>query len=333
MQDENAVANMNMIQGVMDEAMTAVQCRGQNYSAILPDIPHRDAPKEEYDQVINKLTSQLKSEYNAFAKRSIEWLFDLGEYLTRLRDCFKQYHGIMTFESYVKIKLGWSRRQAYNYIQCFERLRCANFAKASIDHSALFALAAPGTPREVVDKFIYKAQQGESISHKDVQEEIKKRKMLKSEPLEELPRGMCMRKTALDVLSAARPDEMSNGTLSKWIASGRIGATKKLYKSNIQRGSTGGHYPTQGINALDLAMEVLKLPDECVIISLDELMQLIKEPQAFRSGVAVSFCNPDAHKDHLTGEGSTYNDYVRGLQFGAECSKRITRKSKAMRKS
>jgi hypothetical protein len=72
-------------------------------------------------------------------------------------------------------EFGWSERTAQNFVRVFElqQTKSANFADLSVPLSALYLLAAPSTSEEACDEILQRAQAGERLSFRDVQEKVR----------------------------------------------------------------------------------------------------------------------------------------------------------------
>lgn len=100
-------------------------------------------------------------------RRTGEAIIEIGRTLLDVRD--RIGHG--RFRSWLSEEFEWSHDTARRFMQVADRFgdmtQIASFAP-----SALYALASGSVPDEVREEFIRKAESGETVRHKDVQERL-----------------------------------------------------------------------------------------------------------------------------------------------------------------
>lgn len=96
--------------------------------------------------------------------------FRIGERLAEARDLFRYKRDEGGFRGWVKSRLGWSEKQAYRFINIHENLggKCDEFV--TLSREALFALAAPNTPDEVVAEVELRTSGGEKVTAEEIKE-------------------------------------------------------------------------------------------------------------------------------------------------------------------
>ena len=116
--------------------------------------------------VMTKLM-ELADEIRALSKQTRESVIAIGNKLFEA----KEIVGRGNFLPWIEEQFGWSERTAQNYMAVAEQ--SAKFADLDVPVSALYLLAAPSTPDEVVDAVAERTEAGEKLSLEDVKEEIK----------------------------------------------------------------------------------------------------------------------------------------------------------------
>ncbi len=102
-------------------------------------------------------------------RRTAQEIWEVGQKLVKVRTQLK--HG--QFEAWLSAEFGWSRRTAYNFINVYEAFSSRkNFAQLDIATSALYLLSAPSTPESVRHEFLDKAEKGEKITHKEINQAL-----------------------------------------------------------------------------------------------------------------------------------------------------------------
>lgn len=120
-----------------------------------------------------RIVVQLRrDELKTLFRETAQNIFTIGEKLADVRDRL-QHNKSGGFDGWIETEFGLSRRTAYNFINVYERLaNRANFAQLAVATSALYLLAAPSTPDEVVDQLLERAQAGEHITHKNARQAL-----------------------------------------------------------------------------------------------------------------------------------------------------------------
>jgi DNA modification methylase len=119
--------------------------------------------------VVQQRTGEIKERL----RRSAQDIWEIGQKLAEVRS--QLGHG--PFDMWLKAEFNWSRRTAYNFISVYETFGTrANLAQLDIATSALYLLAAPSTPKKVREEYLQRAEEGEKITHKDLQDTIQKEK-------------------------------------------------------------------------------------------------------------------------------------------------------------
>ncbi len=81
------------------------------------------------------------------------------------------------FQQWCNEEFGWSKSQAYNYINAYNRFGARpNFGQLDIATSAINLLAAPSTPDDVVEEIVSKAEAGEKITYSQAKQAIDNKK-------------------------------------------------------------------------------------------------------------------------------------------------------------
>jgi len=119
--------------------------------------------------VVQQRTGEIKERL----QRSAQDIWEIGQKLADVRSRLK--HG--QFDAWLKAEFNWSRRTAYNFISVYETFGTrANLAQLDIATSALYLLAAPSTPQTIKEEYIKRAQNGETVTHKNLQKAINSEK-------------------------------------------------------------------------------------------------------------------------------------------------------------
>jgi hypothetical protein len=150
---------------------------------------------ETLDLQKKTIVEQKTREIRERLQHSAQAIWEIGQKLTDVRAQLK--HG--QFEAWLKAEFDWSRRTAYNFINVYEAFNeRANLAQIDIATSALYLLAAPSTSQEIRDKFLQRAKEGETITHKKLSQIIKEEKLKASgamKKIEQPPEDVERKKT------------------------------------------------------------------------------------------------------------------------------------------
>ncbi|MEL6815242.1 MAG: DUF3102 domain-containing protein [Cyanobacteria bacterium J06598_3] len=124
------------------------------------------------------IIQQRTGEIRERLRRSAQDVWEIGQKLSDVRSRLKYGQ----FLTWIKAEFGWSQRTAYNFINVYETFgdRFANLAKVNIATSLLYQLASPSVPEELREQILRAAEQGDTMTAKELQATIQKRRMLKS---------------------------------------------------------------------------------------------------------------------------------------------------------
>jgi hypothetical protein len=103
-------------------------------------------------------------EIRALSRRAIGGILEIGRRLVEA----KALAGHGGWLSWLEREFGWSERTARNYMAAAERFKSATIADLDIDLRALYRLASPSTPAEVVEEVIARGRAGETITRRTV---------------------------------------------------------------------------------------------------------------------------------------------------------------------
>lgn len=102
-------------------------------------------------------------------KKAIHDIIEIGRRLSEA----KKIAGHGNWLPWLEKEFGWTEQTALNFMRVHELAKSKNFLDLNLPVSALYLLAAPGTPTEAIDAVIERAEAGEKVSHRDVKAEIK----------------------------------------------------------------------------------------------------------------------------------------------------------------
>ncbi|MBE9064280.1 DUF3102 domain-containing protein [cf. Phormidesmis sp. LEGE 11477] len=124
------------------------------------------------------IVQQRTGEIRERLRRSAQDVWEIGQKLSDVRTRLKYGQ----FLTWIKAEFGWSQRTAYNFINVYETFgdRFANLAKVNIATSLLYQLASPSVPDELRDQIIRAAEQGDTMTAKELRETIQKRRLAES---------------------------------------------------------------------------------------------------------------------------------------------------------
>jgi hypothetical protein len=114
------------------------------------------------------------AEIRRLGKRIVGDIVEIGRLLTECQNILG--HG--RWLAWLNRELGWSQSTARNCMRAFQlaQSKNANFADLNLPLSALYLLAAPGTPPEVQDQIVERAEAGEVVKVADVKKAIRTHK-------------------------------------------------------------------------------------------------------------------------------------------------------------
>jgi DUF3102 family protein len=115
------------------------------------------------------ILAQNADAIRVLGKRVIGDIIEIGRLLTEA----KQIAGHGNWLPWLEREFGWTDRTAENFINVHKlAAKSENFSDLSLPVSGLYMLAAPGTPEEVREAVMERAQSGERLSVKDVRKQI-----------------------------------------------------------------------------------------------------------------------------------------------------------------
>ncbi|MEM9150030.1 MAG: DUF3102 domain-containing protein [Cyanobacteria bacterium P01_F01_bin.3] len=121
------------------------------------------------------IIQQRTGEIRERLRRSAQDVWEIGQKLSDVRSRLKYGQ----FLTWIKAEFGWSQRTAYNFINVYETFgdKFANLAKVNIATSLLYQLASPSVPEELRDQILRAAEQGETMTAKELKATIQKRRL------------------------------------------------------------------------------------------------------------------------------------------------------------
>ncbi|MEM6452393.1 MAG: DUF3102 domain-containing protein [Cyanobacteria bacterium P01_D01_bin.105] len=121
------------------------------------------------------IIQQRTGEIRERLRRSAQDVWEIGQKLSDVRSRLKYGQ----FLTWIKAEFGWSQRTAYNFINVYETFgdRFANLAKVNIATSLLYQLASPSVPEELREQILRAAEQGDTMTAKELQATIQKRRL------------------------------------------------------------------------------------------------------------------------------------------------------------
>jgi len=124
------------------------------------------------------IVQQRTGEIRERLRRSAQDVWEIGQKLSDVRARLKYGQ----FLTWIKAEFGWSQRTAYNFINVYETFgdRFANLAKVNIATSLLYQLASPSVPDELRDQIIRAAEQGDTMTAKELRATIQRRRLAES---------------------------------------------------------------------------------------------------------------------------------------------------------
>lgn len=121
------------------------------------------------------IIQQRTGEIRERLRRSAQDVWEIGQKLSDVRSRLKYGQ----FLTWIKAEFGWSQRTAYNFINVYETFgdRFANLAKVNIATSLLYQLASPSVPEELRSQILRAAEQGETMTAKELKATIQKKRL------------------------------------------------------------------------------------------------------------------------------------------------------------
>lgn len=106
-------------------------------------------------------------------------ILEIGQHLAHVQEELR-HNKQGGFQQWVEAELGWSIRTAYNYLSVFLQFgNRANFAQLGLPTSAMYVLAAQSTPEEAREEILQRAEQGEQLSFKQIEETVRQARRLR----------------------------------------------------------------------------------------------------------------------------------------------------------
>ena len=112
----------------------------------------------ETQGLIKSRTQKIKK----LLRRSAQDIFDIGKYLTEVKDNLK--HG--QFYPWLQLELKWSPTSAARFMRVYEKFKSTNLVDLELAPSVLYELASSTVPIAAVNETIELARSGKSITHK-----------------------------------------------------------------------------------------------------------------------------------------------------------------------
>lgn len=106
-------------------------------------------------------------------------IVEIGKHLNQAKELLRGQ-----FMDWLSAEFGWEYRTARRYMNVAERLDGLNLEAANVGPSALYLLAEPSTPEEVVEAVAPALEAGEPVTHKDVREAVREAKGIVYEDIE-----------------------------------------------------------------------------------------------------------------------------------------------------
>ena len=131
----------------------------------------------DYSQLPDALAFSLKDRAHRIRTTYENAIIEMGRELAEAQEELA-HHGSGTFGAWAQAELGLSKSSVYNLINVYNgyKVRPNIWTNLNLSRSALYLLAQPSTPDDVVDEIAQRVQDGESVSHKDVQAAVGKAK-------------------------------------------------------------------------------------------------------------------------------------------------------------
>ncbi|MEM8506107.1 MAG: DUF3102 domain-containing protein, partial [Cyanobacteria bacterium P01_D01_bin.1] len=130
-----------------------------------------DGLEAAHRSVVQQRTGEIRERL----RRSAQDVWEIGQKLSDVRARLKYGQ----FLTWIKTEFGWSQRTAYNFINVYETFgdRFANLAKVNIATSLLYQLASPSVPEELREQILRAAEQGETMTAKELKATIQERRL------------------------------------------------------------------------------------------------------------------------------------------------------------
>jgi hypothetical protein len=132
----------------------------------------------DYSLLPDDLAVSLKERAHRIRSLYEKTIIDIGRDLAEAQDDLA-HHKTGTFQAWAQAELGLSRGSVYNLINVYKRFgNHPTFGqyKLSLGRSALYLLAQPSTPDEVIDDITQRLDAGEPVTHQDVKTAVRKAK-------------------------------------------------------------------------------------------------------------------------------------------------------------
>jgi hypothetical protein len=122
----------------------------------------------------NPLLAEHAAEIRRLGKRVKEDVIDIGRHLTEAKEIIKKTVGHGHWLPWLEREFEWSVSTAENYINVFKlRGKFPTVGNLPVDMRSLYLLAAPSTPKEVVEEIVERAEAGEAMSAEGIKGAIK----------------------------------------------------------------------------------------------------------------------------------------------------------------
>lgn len=115
----------------------------------------------------------IAEEIHFLSKKTAEITFRIGEGLARARDIFRHKDG--GFQEWLETEFNESRRNAYNYINFYEKFKDNSSVHGhahleGLSQRKLFLLTPPSTPESAIEEVIERKEAGENITEASIKE-------------------------------------------------------------------------------------------------------------------------------------------------------------------
>jgi hypothetical protein len=129
-----------------------------------------DADNERADFLAEKVGA-----IRALAKNVVRDVVEIGRHLSEAKVKFPERGDNAEFLAWAQDALGWSRTSVYRFMDVYALVQSSNFPTlGNFDLSALYLLAAPGTPAEVIEAVAERAEDGERITKAEAEQMVAK---------------------------------------------------------------------------------------------------------------------------------------------------------------
>jgi hypothetical protein len=140
------------------------------------DVPPFKAPAKA-GQVVDPRLDEHVAEIRRLGKRVMADVIEIGRRLAECREIVREHLGHGHWYAWLKDEFGRSDQDALNCIRAFNMSKSQNFLGLDLPVSAVYALAAPTTPKPVRDEIFERARAGDKVLVADVKKAIAEAKV------------------------------------------------------------------------------------------------------------------------------------------------------------